>query len=144
MEQHREQEPASAQAENPHKREGLRRVVAAVGHSINGLRASLLYESAFRQEVFLAMILIPLAVLLPVDGVFKLLLIGSVFLVLIVELINSAIEACIDYISLEHHPLAKRGKDMASAAVFISLLNCAIVWIVLIVLAWPKIINWLR
>lgn len=113
---------------NPHKIGGLRRVLRAFANSMEGIGATFRHEAAFRQEALLALVLVPLAALLPVGMLAKALLIGSVFIVLIVELVNSAIEVCIDYVSLDAHPLAKRAKDMASAAVFFSLLNVAVVW----------------
>jgi diacylglycerol kinase (ATP) len=89
-------------------------------------------ESAFRQELILAAVLAPLALLLPFGVVERLLLIGSAVLVLIVELLNSSIEAAIDRISFEHHGLSKRAKDYGSAAVMLSLLVCGMVWITLL------------
>ena len=85
-------------------------------------------RDAFRQEVLLALILIPLALFLPVTGVGKALMIGAVLLLLMVELLNSAIEATVDRVSIELHPLAKRARDIGSAAVFVALANVAIVW----------------
>ncbi|MDA8383747.1 MAG: diacylglycerol kinase [Betaproteobacteria bacterium] len=115
--------------ESPHKgKTGIKRVVNALHYSLAGLKAALHHEDAFRQEVLLAVVLVPAALLLPVGGVGKALMVGSVMLVLIVELLNSAIEAAVDRISLESHRLAKRAKDLGSAAVLISLLNAAMVW----------------
>ena len=85
-------------------------------------------EDAFRQEVLLAVVLIPIALLSPVSAIAKALLIGSVLLVLIVELLNSAIEAVTDRVSIEDHVLAKQAKDMGSAAVLVSLVLLAAVW----------------
>lgn len=113
---------------NPHKRTGLMRVVRAVGYSLEGVGSALKHESAFRQEMVLALVMVPFAVLAPVTLVAKVLLISSVFAVLVVELLNSAIEWIVDYISLDKHPMAKRAKDMASGAVFLSLLCCGIIW----------------
>jgi diacylglycerol kinase (ATP) len=115
--------------ESPFKgKTGLRRLRNAVGYSLAGLRAAYICEDAFRQEAHLAALLIPLAIYLPVGGVGRALMIGSVLLVLMVELLNSAIEATVDRISLEHHLLAKRAKDIGSAAVFLALANVAAVW----------------
>ena len=115
--------------ESPHKgKTGLRRVCFAFGYSLAGLRAAYQHEAAFRQELWLALLLIPLACFLPSSGVAKALMIASVLLVIIVELINSAIEATVDRISLDHHLLAQRAKDIGSAAVLISLLNVLAVW----------------
>jgi diacylglycerol kinase (ATP) len=115
--------------ESPHKgTSGLRRIWNACFYSLAGLKAALRHEHAFRQEVLLAAILIPVALWSPASGTGKALMIGSVLLVLIVELLNSAIEAVVDRISLEDHNLSKRGKDMGSAAVMFSLINVIVVW----------------
>jgi diacylglycerol kinase (ATP) len=119
-----------SQAESPHKgKTGLRRIWNAMFYSIEGIKAAFQHEDAFRQEVLLALLLIPLALFLPASGVGKALMIASVLLVLIVELLNSAVEATVDRVSLEHHRLAKRAKDIGSAAVMISLANVAVVWL---------------
>ncbi|HZX33729.1 MAG TPA: diacylglycerol kinase [Rhodocyclaceae bacterium] len=107
---------------------GLRRIWNALHYSLAGLKAAYACENAFRQETWLAAVLIPAAVLLPVGGVGRALMIGSVLLVLVVELINSAIEAAIDRIGLERHPLAKRAKDAGSAAVLVALVNGLATW----------------
>lgn len=115
--------------ESPFKgKTGLVRVWNAFGYSLAGLKAAFRLEDAFRQECLLAAILIPAALFVPTDGTGKALLIGSTLLVLIVELLNSAIEATVDRVSLEHHQLAKRAKDIGSAAVLIALINLAAVW----------------
>jgi len=123
-------EPAQQHAvESPFKgKTGLRRVLNAFGYSMAGLRAAYVCEDAFRQEVRLAVVLLPVAVLLPLSGIAKALMIGSVLLVLVTELLNSAIEAAVDRVSLEDHRLAKRAKDIGSAAVFIALCNVVCVW----------------
>jgi len=107
---------------------GLRRLGNAANYSWAGVRAAFKYEAAFRQEVFLAFLLIPLALYMGQTGLERGLMIGSVLFVLVVELLNSAIEAAVDRISLEHHLLIKRAKDMGSAAVTLSLLNVIAVW----------------
>jgi diacylglycerol kinase (ATP) len=115
--------------ESPFKgKTGLRRVWNAFRYSLSGLRAAYTCEDAFRQETLLAAFLIPLALYLPVGGVGRALMIFSVLLVLIVELLNSAVEATVDRISLDNHHLAKRAKDIGSAAVLFSLINVATVW----------------
>jgi diacylglycerol kinase (ATP) len=115
---------------NPHKgRTGLDRVIRATGYSIEGLTMAYRGESAFRQELWLAVVLLPLALWLGHGWVETALLMGTVMLVLIVELLNSGIEAAIDRVSLELHELSKRAKDLASAAVFLSLVLCAGVWL---------------
>ena len=107
---------------------GLRRIGNAFFYSLDGLKAAYRHESAFRQEVALAALLIPLAFWLPASNVGKALMIASVLLVLIVELVNSAVEAIVDRISLEKHELSKRAKDIGSAAVLIALVNVMAVW----------------
>lgn len=115
---------------NPHKgRTGLDRIVRATGYSMSGLAMAYRGESAFRQEFWLAVILLPSAFWLGRSWVEVALLAGSVLLVLIVELLNSSIEAAIDRISFEMHDLSKRAKDLASAAVLLSLLLCGGVWL---------------
>jgi diacylglycerol kinase (ATP) len=115
--------------ESPHKgKTGLRRVWNAFLYSLDGLAAAFRHEDAFRQEVFLAAILVPAAFFMPASGTGKALMVASVLLVLIVELLNSAVEAAVDRISLENHRLAKRAKDIGSAAVFISLVNVVAIW----------------
>lgn len=117
------------QVESPFKgKRGLQRILNATRYSLSGIRAAYRHEDAFRQEALLAAILIPLALWLPASGIGHALMIGSVILVLIVELINSAVEATVDRISLEHHELAKRAKDIGSAAVFFALVNVVLVW----------------
>ena len=114
---------------NPHKgRTGLDRVIRATGYSMAGLTAAYRGESAFRQEFWLAALMFPLAFWLGRSWVEVALLAGSLVLVLVVELLNSGIEAAIDRVSYELHDLSKRAKDLASAAVFLSLLLCAGVW----------------
>jgi diacylglycerol kinase (ATP) len=118
---------------SPHKgKTGLRRLINAVGYSISGLRAAYRLEDAFRQEIALAAVLIPAALLLPVAATGRALLLASVILVLIVELLNSAIEAVVDRISLDNHELAKLAKDFGSAAVMLSLACMTLVWIVVL------------
>ena len=114
---------------NPHKgRTGVDRVVRAAGHSMNGLQVAYREENAFQQEVWLAVALLPLAFWLGRSWVEIALLAGSVWLVLIVELLNSGIESAIDRVSFELHDLSRRAKDLASAAVFLSLVMCGAIW----------------
>ena len=110
---------------------GLRRLVNAAHHSIAGLKAAF-SEAAFRQELVLALVLVPLGIYLGESGVERALLIGSVLLVLIVELANSAIEAAVDRISTDLHDLSKRAKDLGSAAVMLSLANLGVVWLLVL------------
>ena len=113
---------------NPQKaRTGLHRLWHATGYSLAGLRAGW-HEKAFRQEAIAALFMVPLAFWLGQNWVEVALLAGSVLLVMIVELLNTGIEAAIDRISLEWHPLAKRAKDMGSAAVLLALLVCLGIW----------------
>jgi diacylglycerol kinase (ATP) len=115
--------------ENPHKhRPGLSHAWYATGIALQGLRAAWQHEDAFRQELIVCAIAFPVALFLPVSPIGKALLIATLFLVLIVELINSALEAAVDHTSLNHHALAKRAKDIASAAVFLSITNALAVW----------------
>ena len=119
--------------ESPHKgKTGLQRIWNAFLYSLAGFATAFRHEGAFRQEVLLAAILIPVALLLPASGTGRALMIASVLLVLIVELLNSAVEATVDRISLENHPLSKRAKDFGSAAVFISLVNVPVVWLIVL------------
>jgi diacylglycerol kinase (ATP) len=113
-------------------RPGLTHAWRATGIALQGLHAAWQHEDAFRQEVLIAAIAIPVALLLPVGILGKVMLISSILLVLIVELLNSALESAVDHTSLEKHPLAKRAKDIASAAVFLSIANALLVWGLLI------------
>lgn len=115
--------------ESPYKgHTGLRRLANAARYSCEGLAAAFRNEDAFRQEVFAACALIPLAIWLGNSVTERALMSCAVLLVLIVELLNSALEATVDRISLQHHPLAKRAKDIGSAAVMIALANALLVW----------------
>ena len=117
----------------PHEgKTGVVRLWAALLNSLDGLTAAFSHEQAFRQEVVLAAILIPVAIMLPVSAVGRALMTGSVLLVLIVELVNSAVESAVDRVSLDIHPLAKRAKDIASAAVLLALLNVPLVWLLVL------------
>ncbi|KAB0498928.1 diacylglycerol kinase [Pseudomonas vancouverensis] len=111
---------------------GLKRILNASGYSLDGLRAAFTGEAAFRQLVLLNVILIPLSFFLNVSRAEHALLIAVCLLALIVELLNSAVEAAIDRISLELHPLSKNAKDMGSAAQFVALSMIAIVWAVIL------------
>lgn len=120
---------------HPHKgRTGLVRLAWALRHSLAGFAAALRHESAFRQEALLAVLLLPAAFVIARGWVEFALLTGSVLLVLITELLNSAVEAAIDRISHERHELSKRAKDMGSAAVLFSLINAALIWACVL---WP-------
>lgn len=108
---------------------GITRIIKAGGYSIKGLRAAFRNEAAFRQELALAVIFIPLAFFVAAGPVERIILIGLTVLVLIVELLNSAIEAVVDRVGMEHHELSGRAKDIGSAAVLVSLLLWAYAWV---------------
>ena len=115
--------------ESPHKgKTGIKRLINALNYSYAGLKEAYRNEDALRQEVMIAFILIPLAFFLEHSMPGRALMISCVLLVIIVELVNSAIEATVDRISLDDHNLAKRAKDIGSAAVLISLINLIVVW----------------
>lgn len=116
-------------------KKGLTRLWNALGYSRDGLAAAWKNEAAFREEVLLAALTIPLAFYLGKTGVDRALMVGSILLILIVEILNSGLEAVVDKASPEKHELAKRAKDMGSAAVLLSLLNAAAVWACLL---WPN------
>ena len=112
---------------------GIKRLINAIGYSFSGFKAAFQNEDAFRQEVFLTIVLVPLAFYIADSSLEIVLLLFSTLLVPIVELLNSAIEATVDRISLEQHKLAKRAKDIGSAAVFLSLVNLFAVWLIIII-----------
>ena len=107
---------------------GIKRIIDATGYSMRGFRAAVKHEAAFRQELALTIILAPIALYAGQTNIERTILIASLLLVLIVELLNSAIEAIVDRVSSEHHELSGRAKDIGSAAVFVSLANVVIVW----------------
>ena len=119
--------------ENPNKHpRGLIHAWRATVIAWQGLRAAWQHEDAFRQEVLIAAIVIPVALLLPASLPGKALMVASILLVLIVELLNSALEATVDHTSLKQHPLARRAKDIASAAVLLSIVNALAVWVLVL------------
>ena len=111
---------------------GFQRIVNAAGYSWQGLRAAWQHEAAFRQEAVAAVIAVIVACWLDIDAISRVLMIGSVVLVIIIEIVNSAIEAVIDRIGEERHPLSGRAKDMGSAAVLLAILLALFVWITLL------------
>lgn len=111
---------------------GFARIVRATGYSLDGLRAAWRNEAAFRQECIAAAVLVPLGLYLGRTGVERAILVGSLLLVLVAELLNSALEAVVDRISGERHPLAGRAKDLGSAAVFVALLLAAAAWLLVL------------
>jgi len=115
---------------NPHKsRSGLERIIRATGYSMRGLVAAYTGEKAFRQECWLAAVLLPASLWVGTTWIETALLAGAVMLLLIVELLNSSVEAVVDRVSYELHPLSKRAKDIASAAVFLAVSTCAAIWL---------------
>ncbi|MCU7937833.1 MAG: diacylglycerol kinase [gamma proteobacterium symbiont of Bathyaustriella thionipta] len=107
---------------------GIARIIAAGGYSWQGLTAAFQHEAAFRQELFLALVLLPMAIWLADNSLESALMIACLFIVLIAEILNSAIEAVVDRFGPEQHELSGRAKDMGSAAVFLSLVNVVVVW----------------
>ena len=120
------------------KNTGIKRIVLAAGYSLAGFKAALQHEAAFRQEILLAIILVPVAFWLHVEPIQRLMMIAALFLVLIVELLNSAIEAVVDRIGSEHHELSGRAKDMGSAAVLCSLILLVYIWGTALWYLWLK------
>ncbi len=119
---------------SPYKgKTGLRRLMNAFSYSIAGTLAAFKHEDAFRQEVFLAVVLTPVALYFGETAIDQALMISSLIFIIIVELLNSSIEATVDRISVKHHKLAKRAKDIGSAAVFFSLINAAVIWFLILV-----------
>ncbi len=116
------------------KQQGLMRIVRAAANSARGMRAAWQSEAAVRQDVILVIVLLPLAILAPVSPVERALMIFSLILLIIVELLNSAIEAAIDRIGAELHELSGKAKDIASAAVSFALINIAVTWLIIL---WP-------
>jgi diacylglycerol kinase (ATP) len=126
--------------QNPHKgNRGLTRAWHAAKNSWCGIVYAFEEESAFRQELALITVLMPIAFFLPVTPLEKCALIASLMMVLVVELLNSSVEAAIDRISFDHHDLSKRAKDFGSAAVMLTLLIAALLWITICA---PLVINW--
>jgi diacylglycerol kinase (ATP) len=118
---------------SPYKeRTGLRRVLNATRYSFAGLAAAARHEAAFRELLALCAVLVPAAFWLADSAIERALLIGSLILVLVAELLNAAIESTVDRVSLERHPLAKRAKDIGSAAVMLALANAGAVWLLII------------
>jgi diacylglycerol kinase (ATP) len=124
---------AVPQEESPHKgKTGLQRLINATRYSLEGLAAAARHEDAFRQELIVFAVAAPIGLWLGRTGLERALLVGCLILVLIVELLNSAVEAAVDRVSFENHRLAKRAKDIGSAAVMLSLVNAAVVWLLIL------------
>lgn len=115
------------------KNKGIMRLIRAFGYSFDGLKNAIKNEAAFRQELIVGVPFCVVALFLDVSNLERTLLVGAIFLVWITELLNSAIEECVNLNTSEIHPLAKRAKDMASAAVLLSILLCGFVWVALLV-----------
>ena len=119
---------------SPYKsKTGIKRLANAFTYSVAGTLAAFKHEDAFRQEVILSIILIPLAIYLGQTAIEQALMIASILLIIIVELLNSSVEATVDRISVKRHKLSKRAKDIGSAAVFFSLVNAAVIWFLVLV-----------
>ena len=119
---------------SPYKgKTGIKRLANAFKYSVAGTLAAFKHEDAFRQEVILSIVLIPLAIYLGETTTEQALMIASVLLIIIVELLNSSVEATVDRISVKRHKLAKRAKDIGSAAVFFSLVNVSVIWFLILV-----------
>ena len=119
---------------SPYKgKTGIKRLANAFTYSVAGTLAAFKHEDAFRQEVILSTILIPLAIYLGQTAIEQALMIASILLIIIVELLNSSVEATVDRISVKRHKLSKRAKDIGSAAVFFSLVNASIIWFLILV-----------
>ncbi len=115
--------------ESPFKsKNGLERIAKALEYSLTGLKLAYEHEAAIRQETWLMAVLVPLGLYLGHTNIERILLVGVVFLVFIVELLNSAVEAAVDHTSIDHHKLAGRAKDIGSAAVFVSMMLLLLVW----------------
>ena len=119
-----------------HNVRGLRRILNALGFSMAGFRDCFRHEEAFRQEVFVLLLLVPAGLWLGNGPVERALLVGSLLVVPIVELLNSAVEANVDRVGLERHELSRRAKDIASAAVFLSIVLAALVWVLVLAPRW--------
>ena len=121
------------------KRRDFRNFFQSVGYALEGFWAALKHEPSFREDLIFVVILTPFAIILPVNAVSTAVMIFSLFLIVIAELVNSAIEWTIDDISLEKRLFAKRAKDMGSAAVFLAYLNCIAVWGIILFSNWGRI-----
>ena len=119
---------------SPYKgKTGIKRLANAFTYSVAGTLAAFKHEDAFRQEVILSIVLIPLAIYLGQTAIEQALMITSILLIIIVELLNSSVEATVDHISVKRHKLSKRAKDIGSAAVFFSLVNATVIWFLILV-----------
>lgn len=131
--------PDDAPIEPENKTRSFQNFFSSVRYAVEGFWAALKHEPSFREDLIFVALLTPLAVILPVNAVSTAVMIFSLFLIVIMELVNSAIEWTIDDISLAKRPFAKRAKDMGSAAVFLSYINCFVVWAVILLANWNRI-----
>ncbi len=123
------------------KKRTFRNFISSIKVSVEGFNAAFIHEPSFREDLLFAVLLVPFAIVLPVNAVSTAVMVGALFLIIITELLNSAVEWVIDYLRPERHPLAKRIKDMGSAAVFLSYINCVVIWAILL---WPSSGVWKR
>ena len=131
---------SGVEAQSPFKgKTGVSRVVQAFFNSLAGIADAWRQESAFRQELLLAAILIPIACMLRISAVERALLIAAVLFVLVVELLNSSVEAAVDRISLDRHSLSRQAKDLGSAAVLVALCLLTLVWALVLADHWPRL-----
>ncbi|HKB91883.1 MAG TPA: diacylglycerol kinase [Opitutaceae bacterium] len=121
------------------KRRNFRNFIRSISYALSGFSAALKHEPSFREDLVFAILLVPFTVILRVKAIESAVMIASLFLIIIVELLNSAIEWTIDYISTAEHPMAKRAKDMASAAVFVTYINCVVVWAIILSTKWSHL-----
>lgn len=128
-----------APIEPENKKRSFQNFYYSVRYAVEGFWAAFKHEPSFREDLLFVAILTPLAIILPVNAVSTAVMIASLFLIVIMELVNSAIEWTIDDISLEKRLFAKRAKDMGSAAVFLAYLNCVAVWGVILIANWDRI-----
>jgi diacylglycerol kinase (ATP) len=134
--------PTTSDSAGPEsKQRNLRNFFASIRYSVDGFFAAMKHEPSFREDFLFVILLVPFAIILPINAVSTALMIASLLLIMVVELLNSAIEWTIDYLRPEQHPLAKRVKDMGSAAVFLTYINAIIVWAILL---WPSRTVWER
>ncbi|MBT3178302.1 MAG: diacylglycerol kinase [Desulfobacula sp.] len=117
----------------PKKPTGLTRIINAAGYSFAGIKTAWKYEAAFRQEIFLMAVLVPTGLYFGQTRVEKVLLISSLMVVILTEFLNSAVEAVVDRIGLEYHPMSERAKDLGSSAVFVSIAFVIIVWALILI-----------
>ncbi len=122
----------SVEIKPPQKKTGIRRIIAATKYSIDGLKLAAKTESAFKQELVASVFLLPLAIWLGENAIEQSLLIASVVMIMIVELLNTAVEAVVDRVSSDFHELSRQAKDLGSAAVFLSISLAILIWVLLL------------